>query len=100
MFHDIERTAVIGWRRGSKVPIYCSGIPGICIGGIIGFSESVEADGRIYLIEGFNVRLLLRIVDDEQKRCVLRPNVFMRAMAVSLSKALIVLNHRCNNLDG
>lgn len=30
----------------------------------------------------------------------LRPNVFIRAMAVSLSNAFIALNHRCNNLNG
>lgn len=29
----------------------------------------------------------------------LRPNVFIRAMAVSLSNAFITLNHRCNNLN-
>ena len=91
--HGIERTAIVGGSGRCEFPVYRSGIPGIGIRCIACSSELVEADGRIYPVERFYVRMFLHVVDNKQEGRTVARTWFIRAIAVSLSSAFIVLNH-------
>ena len=75
LLHEVERMSVCGGGRGSDVPLDRAGASGGCASGkgccsclrVACLRELEKAGGGVYPVEGLNVRLLLRVVYDEEE---------------------------------
>ena len=75
LLHEVERMSVCGGGRGSDVPLDRAGASGGCASGkgccsrprVACLRELEKAGGGVYPVEGLDVRLLLRVVYDEEE---------------------------------